>query len=74
MSGFKISDKVYTKRIFDPNSLTDLLEFKRFRKKASWPKGCPYALETPYTNIPEMMMNKIIDSHIEGLTNGRKAT
>ena len=73
MNGFKISEKVYLKRIFNPFSKEDLLEFKRFRNKPSWPEGCPYALEAPYTNIPEMMMNKIIDSHIDNLT-GKKVS
>lgn len=63
MMSNKISDHVWSKRHFDPNSKDDLLQYKYFLDHNKWQKNCPFTLEWPYLNVQEMIRNKIIDSH-----------
>jgi len=51
------------KRIFDPKSREDLLEYKHFITKGNWKNGsCPFVLQWPYVSIP-YMLHEIIARH-----------
>ncbi len=52
---------VKQKRIFSVKSKEDMSIAKKFFQSWSWGgNGCPFILEQPYTNIPDMMREKII--------------
>lgn len=55
------------KRFFDPKSKQDMTVVKKFFKENYWGNtGCPFYLEFPYLNIPDMVKDKIIH-HTFGL-------
>jgi hypothetical protein len=44
------------KRVFDPKSRDDLLEYKHFITKGNWKHGsCPFVLQWPHVSIPYML-------------------
>lgn len=50
----------FPKRIFDVNSKDDLKVYKQFLLTNSWGKtGCPFELEWPWLNLPDMISHKI---------------
>lgn len=46
------------RREFNPADKKDLLEFKFFKQKGKWKKGCPFYLEDPFIDIPAMCDSK----------------
>ena len=48
------------RRNFDPNNKEDVKEFKAFMQNSSWEKGCPFNLEYPFLNIPDMIKDKLV--------------
>ena len=48
------------RRNFDPNNKEDVKEFKKFLETASWENGCPFNLEYPFLNIPDMIKDKLV--------------
>lgn len=59
----------YRKRLFDPSKREDLTEYKRFIKHGGWgSKGCPFELEYPYKDIPNMLAQKISKYAVEKLS------
>lgn len=59
------------KRNFDPNSKEDLLEFGYFLDNNKWRIPCPFNLEWPFLNIPEMIKSKIVNTHIKKIVKGK---
>lgn len=58
----------YRKRVFDPKKKEDLAEYKRFIRNGGWgAKGCPFELEDPYKDIPNMLAQKISKYAVEKL-------
>ena len=49
---------------FDPNNSDHIKAFKAFRDKSNWKEGCPFQLEWPYSDIPSMIVDKIIKTHL----------
>ena len=57
----KLKDKVH----FDIADKSHMEIFKKFYTKKAWGgTGCPFVLEEPYTNIPVMIMDKIVKQHL----------
>jgi len=50
----------FPKREFNVNSKDDLRVYKRFLETGSWGhETCPFELEWPWLNIPDMLSHKI---------------
>jgi hypothetical protein len=62
---FKLSHVHWQKRYFNPNSKTDIQDYKYFLDNNRWNGLCPFQLEWPYLTIVEMIRSKLIESHIE---------
>ena len=48
-----------TKKYFDPTDKDHLKIFAGFLKTNAWVSGCPFYLEEPYHDIPDMCKDKI---------------
>ena len=48
------------KHIFDPKNKKDIELFKTFLSQNKWGNPCPFILEEPYFNIPDMLKDKFI--------------
>ena len=49
------------KENFDVNNPTHVELYKSFFKSSSWgEQGCPFILEYPWLNIPDMIKHKIV--------------
>ena len=54
------------KRPFDIDSKTDLDCFKQYLKNGGWgTEGCPFLLEFPALNIPDMIKTQIAYKFLE---------
>jgi len=67
MKPFKVSRAVYNKRFFDPTSVGDLKLAKEFLATGQWPVGCPFVLDWPYTNMPDLIKTEIVKHHIDSI-------
>jgi hypothetical protein len=53
------------RRCFDIGSTLDIKIFKKFVTDNAWgPSGCPFLLEEPFTNIPDMIRYKITNEFL----------
>jgi hypothetical protein len=52
------------KRIFDPKNKKDVELFKTFLSENKWGGPCPFFLEEPYLNIPDMLKDRYIRSQL----------
>ena len=53
---------VRTKRYFNEYSEADIQRFAKFYRTNAWGQdGCPYVLEYPYTSVPDMIKEKLLD-------------
>lgn len=58
--------KPKNKHTFDVNSKQDIEVFKRYFETGSWgPEGCPFELEDPFTNVPDMCKDKIVSKFLK---------
>ena len=58
----------FPKRFFDVTNRKDLLMYKQFITTYSWGNtGCPFELEWPWLNIPDMIAHKIAAGAVENL-------
>lgn len=49
------------KRLFDVTNKKDVAVYKNFLENKAWGNTCcPFALEEPYVNIPDMIKDKLI--------------
>jgi hypothetical protein len=56
------------RRVFDTADKNDLKIYKNYLKTHSWSKyGCPFELEWPWLNIPDMIAHKISMRAVEEL-------
>ena len=55
------------KRKFDINSKTDVEIFKHFLVNRDWKitGSCPFELEYPYVNVPDMIKDKLIHKFLK---------
>lgn len=52
--------------MFDVTNKKDVELFKKFMVDRAWgPDGCPFILEQPYLDIPEMIKDKITHKHLD---------
>lgn len=66
---------IYTmidKRKFDVNNPNDLKVYQNFIKTNSWKNGCPFFLEWPHVNVPDMIKDKIVKEHLSSLIKSMK--
>lgn len=54
----KSKSAVRERRDFNPSKKEDLVELGFFVKNKKWREGCPFNLEFPYTDVPNMCMIK----------------
>lgn len=45
---------------FDLNNQSHMDAFKKFYVNGTWGTPCPFELEAPYSNIPSMIIDKIV--------------
>lgn len=56
-----LESRLNKKRFFNPASNEDMLVVKKFIKIGGWGATCcPFYLEYPYKNIPDMIRDKIV--------------
>lgn len=56
---------LYNKRHFDVRSARDLREYRAFLETGTWGKdGCPFVVEYPYSNIPDMIKNQVLETYL----------
>ena len=69
------ADVTWPKRKFDPKNLADLRDYQYFRTNRKWDGNCPFELEWPYLNVPEMIVDRLINQYFDVMlkeTNGKK--
>lgn len=52
------------KRVFDPKNKKDVELLKTFLAENKWGGPCPFFLEEPYLNIPDMLKDRYIRSQL----------
>ena len=52
---------------FDPKNANHLKAYEKFRKERSWGDGCKFELEWPFMSIPDMIVSKLIDTHLKSI-------
>ena len=58
----------YPKHMFDIDNKEHLKLFKKYLHTNAWgPNGCPFVLEWPYLDIPNMLKDKITNNALKGL-------
>ena len=62
---YKVSRQIYNKRFFDPSSTVDLEAAREFLKHGQWPKGCPFVVDWPYTNMPDLIKTEIVNHYLD---------
>lgn len=56
----------YLKRLFNPENKEDLAVYRRYIQTKGWgADGCPFKLEYPYQDIPNMVAQKIAKYAVE---------
>lgn len=45
---------------FEADNKTHIECYKQFLETSNWANGCPFQLEFPWTNVPDMIQNKIV--------------
>lgn len=58
IGGSKLSTDYIPRRRFNPKSREDVEEYKHFLKTGKWKKMCPFRLDWPYQNIPDMLRDQ----------------
>ena len=64
--------KNVAKRKFDPTSPEDLKAFQDFYKTKKWTPYCPFILDWPYDNVPDMIKSKLVDTYLDKIVAGAK--
>lgn len=54
----------FPKRRFDATSKVDLRLYKQFLETRGWSGPCPFELEWPWLNIPDMISHKIAEAAV----------
>jgi hypothetical protein len=68
----KLDEAVRQRRYFDVSSALDIKLVKSFFIKSAWGNtGCPFLLEEPFTNIPDMIRYKITNVFL-GIENDKE--
>ena len=68
----KLDESVRQRRYFDVGSVLDIKSFKTFVINDAWGHtGCPFFLEEPFTNIPDMIRYKITNVFL-GIENDKE--
>jgi hypothetical protein len=62
---FKVSNAVWQKRVFNPQSKQDLMDYKFFLENSRWGKNCPFELEWPHLTITDMIKDKLIEQYLD---------
>jgi hypothetical protein len=56
---------VHQRHLFDATSQTDMNLAKDFFVKHAWgPNGCPFFLEVPWLNVPDMLKDRITKHYL----------
>lgn len=69
--------QVHTKRFFDASKPEDLQEALEFVKTGRWTNCCPFVVDWPYTNVPDMIKTEVLLKYLPGIikeTRSKKAT
>lgn len=65
---YALFKRQFAKRFFDVNSIEDLKIYKQYITTRGWGVyGCPFELEYPWLNIPDMIAYKISKHAVEKL-------
>jgi hypothetical protein len=58
--------KVKERRVFDINSKKDVQVYVDFLKTGAWGLGgCPFKLQFPYVNVPDMIKDKLVHKFLK---------
>ena len=56
----------HQRHLFDATSKSDMKLAKDFFVKHAWgPDGCPFFLEVPWLNVPDMLKDRIMKYHLD---------
>jgi hypothetical protein len=56
----------YQRHFFDPTAKADMKLAKDFFIKHAWgSNGCPFFLEVPWLNVPDMLKDRIMKYHLD---------
>lgn len=69
---FKLSNKVWQKRFFDPSNKEDVQEYKYFLENDRWRINCPFILEWPHLTMTDMIRTQLIDHYIDKMVKDAK--
>jgi hypothetical protein len=57
---------VHQRHLFDATSKDDMKLAKNFFIRHAWgPDGCPFFLEVPWLNVPDMLKDRIMKYHLD---------
>ena len=60
-----IMERILVRRRFNPENKVDIASVKSFFETYKWgAMGCPFVLEVPWENIPDMLKDKITRKHL----------
>lgn len=57
--------KPVIRQVFDPSNKDHRDIAIYFLKNKSWENGCPFELSWPYTDIPSMVKDKLLEYYIQ---------
>jgi len=61
----KLDENVRKRKYFDIKDASDIKRFKYFIVNSAWgSSGCPFLLEEPFLNIPDMIRYKITNEFL----------
>jgi hypothetical protein len=66
MNNSLMMDRIMHRRRFNVENVNDMSEAKKFFESYKWGSlGCPFTLEVPWENIPDMLKDKITKYHLK---------
>lgn len=66
-STYRVSKRIYGKRIFNAKDPADLKEAHYFIKTGKWRDYCPFVEAWPYTNVPDMIKTEVALAYLPGI-------
>jgi len=64
INGSRLSHDYTPRRRFNPNDFNDVEEYRHFLKTGKWKTICPFRLDWPYQNIPDMLRDQFARSKL----------
>jgi len=62
---FVLNRGIKQREYFDPSNRAHLEQLKMFKQTGRWQDGCPFFLETPYLDIPNMCAQRFLEHSLK---------